>query len=149
MKWGSAKGGRSYYTGRRKGASSADGSDRAAYHLDQARLRIRVRIAGRAAPRRPPRSIDNRRVDTHFTDTVIDCIRNPFPRRRNHPVGRPAHPLRIEKRGGSTWQQTWFFSWRSHRTCQRSTSIIVVEAPNQRPYRRIGRALIRGAFGTS
>jgi hypothetical protein len=43
-----------------------------------------------------PRAIDNRGVGTHFTDAAIHCVRSPSPRRRNHPVGRPAHPLRIE-----------------------------------------------------
>jgi len=44
-----------------------------------------------------PRAIDNRGVDMHFTGAAIHCIRSPSPRRRNHPVGRPVHPLRIEK----------------------------------------------------
>jgi hypothetical protein len=57
MKWGLANGGSGllHRAGeRRKLADFSDGSDRAAHHLDRARPRIRVRIAGRAASTRLP-----------------------------------------------------------------------------------------------
>ena len=57
MKWGLANGGSGllHRAGeRRKLADFSDGSDFAAHHLDRARPRIRVRIAGRTTPRRVP-----------------------------------------------------------------------------------------------